>query len=179
MTIVSLVSFYHHTVTNFSLMIRTFKIYSFSRVFYYSLLEFKMYSTLLTIVTMLYITFSWLIYFITISCNFRLLHQFLTMASPVAQTVKSLLAMWAISGSEFPWRRKWQPSPVFLPGESHGWRSLVGCSPWGHREQDTAEWLPRTHPFHAHFNPTSDKHQFVLCELHFCLFVYVINITEI
>ena len=29
------------------------------------------------------------------------------------------------------WRGKWQPTPVFLPGESHGWRSLVGCSPWG------------------------------------------------
>ena len=31
----------------------------------------------------------------------------------------------------FPWRRKWQPSPVFLPGESHGQRSLMGYSPWG------------------------------------------------
>ena len=31
------------------------------------------------------------------------------------------------------WRRKWQPTPAFLPGESHGQRSLVGCSPWGHR----------------------------------------------
>ena len=31
------------------------------------------------------------------------------------------------------WRRKWQPTPVFLPGESHGWRSVVGCSPWGCR----------------------------------------------
>ena len=30
-----------------------------------------------------------------------------------------------------PWRRKWQPTPVFLPGESHGQRSLEGCSPWG------------------------------------------------
>jgi len=30
-----------------------------------------------------------------------------------------------------PWRRKWQPPPVFLLGESHGRRSLVGCSPWG------------------------------------------------
>ena len=29
------------------------------------------------------------------------------------------------------WRRKWQPTPVSLPGKSHGWRSLVGCSPWG------------------------------------------------
>ena len=32
-----------------------------------------------------------------------------------------------------PNARKWQPTPVFLPGESHGWRSLVGCSPWGRR----------------------------------------------
>ena len=32
---------------------------------------------------------------------------------------------------KIPWRRKWQPTPVFLPGESHGQRSLAGCSPWG------------------------------------------------
>ena len=37
------------------------------------------------------------------------------------------------------WRRKWQPTPVFLPGESHQRRSLVGCSPWGHTESDTTE----------------------------------------
>ena len=37
------------------------------------------------------------------------------------------------------WRRKWQPTPVLLPGESHGQRSLVGCSPWGHTESDTTE----------------------------------------
>ena len=37
------------------------------------------------------------------------------------------------------WRRKWQPTPVFLPGESHGWRSLVVCSPWGHTESDATE----------------------------------------
>ena len=30
------------------------------------------------------------------------------------------------------WRRQWQPTPVLLPGKSHGWRGLVGCSPWGH-----------------------------------------------
>ena len=34
---------------------------------------------------------------------------------------------------KIPWRRKWQPTPVFLPGESHGQRNLVGYSPWGHR----------------------------------------------
>ena len=39
------------------------------------------------------------------------------------------------------WRKKWQPTPVLLPGESHGWRSLVGDSPWGHRESDTTERL--------------------------------------
>ena len=40
---------------------------------------------------------------------------------------------------KIPWRRTWQPTPVLLPGESHGWRSLVGCSPWGHKELDTTE----------------------------------------
>ena len=34
---------------------------------------------------------------------------------------------------KIPWNRKWQPSPVFLPGKSHGWRSLAGYSPWGHK----------------------------------------------
>ena len=40
-----------------------------------------------------------------------------------------------------PWRRDWIPTPIFLPGEPHGQRSLVGCVPWGHRESDTAERL--------------------------------------
>ena len=38
-----------------------------------------------------------------------------------------------------PWRRKWQPTPVFLPGESQGWGSLVGCRLWGRTESDTTE----------------------------------------
>ena len=38
-----------------------------------------------------------------------------------------------------PWRRKWQPTPVFLPGKFHGQRSLVGYSPWGHTELDMTE----------------------------------------
>ena len=41
----------------------------------------------------------------------------------------------------FPWRREWLPTPVFLPGESHGCRSLVGCGPWGREESDTTERL--------------------------------------
>ena len=39
------------------------------------------------------------------------------------------------------WRRQWQPTAVLLPGKSHGWRSLVGCSPWGPDELDTTERL--------------------------------------
>ena len=39
------------------------------------------------------------------------------------------------------WRRQWQPTPVLLPGKSHGRRSLVGCSPWGCWGSDTTEWL--------------------------------------
>ena len=42
---------------------------------------------------------------------------------------------------KIPWRRKWQPTPAFLPGESHERRSLVGCSPWGREESDTTEPL--------------------------------------
>ena len=44
-------------------------------------------------------------------------------------------------GQEDPWRRKWQPTPAFLPGESHGWRSLMGYSLWGCKESDTTERL--------------------------------------
>ena len=43
-------------------------------------------------------------------------------------------------------RRQWHPTPVLLPGESHGWRNLVGCSPWRLEESDTTEWL------HFHFS---------------------------
>ena len=41
-----------------------------------------------------------------------------------------------------PWRRKWQPAPVFLPGEFHGQRSLAGCSPWGH-ERVRHNWVTK------------------------------------
>ena len=44
------------------------------------------------------------------------------------------------------WRRKWQPTPVFLCGEFHGQRSLEDCSPWGHKELDPTEQLST----HAH-----------------------------
>ena len=40
---------------------------------------------------------------------------------------------------KIPWRREWQPTPVFLPGESHGQRSLAGYSPWGGKKSDMTE----------------------------------------
>ena len=42
---------------------------------------------------------------------------------------------------KIPWRRKWQPTPVFLPGKSHDQRSLAGYSPWGHKEPEMTEPL--------------------------------------
>ena len=47
---------------------------------------------------------------------------------------------------KMPWRRKWQPTPVFSPLESHGQRSLGGYSLWGHKELDTAEHLNSCQP---------------------------------
>ena len=66
-------------------------------------------------------------------------------ASLVAQRVKNLPAMqetqfdpWV---EKIPWRRKWQPTSVFLPGEFHGQRILVGYSPWDRKELDVTERL--------------------------------------
>ena len=60
----------------------------------------------------------------------------------VAQVVKNLPAMqerpefdpWM---GKIPWRREWPPTPVFLPGEFHGQRSLVGYGPWRHKESES------------------------------------------
>ena len=58
----------------------------------------------------------------------------------VAQSVKNLPAMqetWvqSLGWEDIPWKREWQLTTVFLPGESHGQRSLAGYSPWGHKSQ--------------------------------------------
>ena len=67
-------------------------------------------------------------------------------ASQVTLVVKSLIANAGDERDRFnpwvgkiPWRRAWQLTPVFLPGESHGQRNLVGYSPWGHKELDMTE----------------------------------------
>ena len=53
----------------------------------------------------------------------------------VHRVVKSSLSLFTF----LHWRRKWQPTPVFLPGESQGWGSLVGCGLWGRTESDATE----------------------------------------
>ena len=59
----------------------------------------------------------------------------------MAQRLKCLPPRFNPWVEKIPWRRKWQPTPVFLPGEPHGWRSLVGYSPWGCKESDRTEQL--------------------------------------
>jgi len=70
---------------------------------------------------------------------------------------KHLLAVqetWLQSlGLEDPCRRKWQPTPVLLPGKFHGWGSLIGYSLWGRKESDTTERL--------HFEWSSDVPYFL------------------
>ena len=66
----------------------------------------------------------------------------------MAQAARDLWHDWALlsfplgKASEKFRSRQWHPALVLLPGKSHGWRSLVGCSPWGHEESDTTEQLP-------------------------------------
>ena len=60
---------------------------------------------------------------------------------------------------KIPLRRKWQATPVLLPGKFHGWRSLVGYSPWGRKESDTTDWL--------HFLPTGTQgHRWKVTQSH-------------
>jgi len=56
------------------------------------------------------------------------------------------LLFFLVGFKDFLQRRQWHPTPVHLSGKSHGWRSLVGCSPWGREESDTTERL------HFHFS---------------------------
>ena len=55
-------------------------------------------------------------------------------------------------GWEDPLEKKWQPTPVSSPGKSHGQRSLMDCSPWGHKESGMTERLTHTHMYNVHVN---------------------------
>ena len=67
------------------------------------------------------------------------------MRTPSNCLVKAYLTLLTSAVTRY-WRRQWHPTPVLLPGKSHGWRSLVGCSPWGYEESDMTERL------HFHFS---------------------------
>ena len=73
-------------------------------------------------------------------CFFLVLNN---MASLVVQTIKNLPSMQETQirslGWKILWRRKWQPTPVFLRGELHGQRRLAGYSPWGGKESDVTD----------------------------------------
>ena len=85
------------------------------------------------------------IYIFITTVNLRTSKGFSLGASLVAQMVKCLPAMqetWVQSlGQEDPLEKEMQPTPVFLPGKFHGWRSLAGYSPWGCKESDMTEQL--------------------------------------
>ena len=88
---------------------------------------------------------------------------------------------------KIPWRRTWQPTPVFLPGESHGWRNLVGYRLWGCKELDTTKRLS-THTgqdktffctfiqFPLFLPPASGNHKY---DLFFCEFVCFWSIIDL
>ena len=85
----------------------------------------------------------------SVTSNKLLTPQLHGRASLVAQMVKNLPACrspgfdpWL---GKIPWRREWQPTPVFLPGEFLGQRSLVGYSPWGHKKSGRTEQLSLFH----------------------------------
>ena len=64
----------------------------------------------------------------------------------VAVSFSLSIAVYLNLSTDYCWRRQWHPTLVLLPGKSHGWRSLVSCSPWGREESNTTERL------HLHFS---------------------------
>ena len=64
---------------------------------------------------------------------------------------------------KIPWRRTWQPTPAFLPGEFHRHRSLTDDSPWGCKELDTIEQLNNNNSIYIQEEMLSDLYRLALC----------------
>ena len=94
-------------------------------------------------------------------------------ASLVAQSVKNLpdrrprFDSWVVN---IPWRRKWQPTSVSLPGKSHGQRNLVNCSPWGRKELGTTEQLTYNQSMYVKQWNNSINVNSLICFLSFSVF---------
>ena len=73
-----------------------------------------------------------------------MISEICTLKQDISRAVNRCLLNWTLLLHS--WRRQWHPTPVLLPGKSHGWRSLLGCSPWGRWGLGTTEWL------HFHFS---------------------------
>ena len=72
---------------------------------------------------------------------FFFLYELFPGGSDGKASVYNVEGLGSIPVGKIPWRRKWQSTPVLLPGKSHGQRGLVGYSPWGHKESETTERL--------------------------------------
>ena len=79
-------------------------------------------------------------------------------------------------GWKDPWKRKWQPPPGFLPGKSHGQRSLVSCSPWGRKRSDTSE-LPNSNSSRYHHRSSLILDYLIkyFKSIHFCVLYFLIG----
>ena len=75
--------------------------------------------------------------YLTVTTNPKELPRWLSGKESAYQCRRRRFDPWI---GKIPWRRKLYPTPVFLPGQSHGQRSLAGYSPWGREESDTTEW---------------------------------------
>ena len=87
---------------------------------------------------------------------------------------------------KIPWRRKWQLTLLFLPGKSHGEKSLVGYSPWGHKGLDTTEYWAHTHkwrfmtsPLWSQCNSIMFKNTFLLAAFYIHTYIYIYSIIII
>ena len=119
------------------------------------------------------------------------LHQGLPHGSDGKESARSVGDLGLIQVRKISWRREWQPTPVFLPGESHGWRSLVGYSPRSCKEWDvtdtTQRLTPQSSPFCVNIQNSSNR---VICrflvallkavthKVHECFLVKIFNDTD-
>ena len=79
---------------------------------------------------------------------------------------------------KIPWRRKWQPTPVFLPGEFHGQRSLVGYSPWGCKESDLTKHTSRNLTYYTvSSGPSSENTTVTTTENYTCYMLVTLLCT--